>query len=111
MSLSAPRPSGVVLSTETLAIDEDSVGAASVSPETLTFTSSNYSEAQTVTASGVEDLDGRDEQLLILVLVQTTTGSGSVNPEYTPVGGSGSSVTGVFATVDDDDSGQGCGGV
>ena len=151
LSLTAPRPSGVVLSTETLAINEDSVGsdtftialaddpgtsttvtlvrtqffqndygesdrvwdlnAATVSPETLTFTSSNYSEAQTVTVSGVEDLDGCDEQLLILVLVQTAAGSGSENPEYTPVGGSGNSVTGVFVTVDDDDSGQGCGGV
>ena len=143
LSLTASRPSGVTLSTETLAINEDSTGsgtftvalsadpgssttvtlvrtqffqseygepghvwdlnAATVSPATLTFTSGssgNWGTAQTVTVTGVEDDDGCDEQLVILLL----SGGG-------PVGGSGNSVTGVFVTVDDDDTSQGCGGV
>ena len=43
-------------------------GAATFSPATLTFTSSDYSDAQTVTVTAPQDLDDRDEQLAILVL-------------------------------------------
>lgn len=130
---SAAPPSGVELSTETLAVNEGASGtftvaltddpgasgvtvtltrtqyfqsdygesdhrwnlnAATVSPATLTFTSSNYTDAQNVTVTGVQDDDTCDEQLVILVL-----------------GVDGGSITGVLVTVDDDDTGQGCGGI
>ncbi|MCY4663747.1 MAG: hypothetical protein OXC00_03680 [Acidimicrobiaceae bacterium] len=138
-------PSGVALSTETLAVTEGGsgtftvalsadpgadttvtlvkvqyyldpdygaaghdwdTGAASVSPETLTFTSGRrgtWATPQDVTVSGTQDADSRPEQLIILVLVQTSAASGNENPVYEPVGGSDSSVTGVYVTVADDD--------
>ncbi len=47
------------------------LNAATVSPETLTFTpgsTGNWGTAQTVTVTGVEDADSCDEQLAILLL-------------------------------------------
>ena len=115
--------------------------AATLSPATLTFTSSNYSTPQTVTVSGAEDDDTCNEQLVILVLSPTEVydyvyvgeGNGDYNRDangnyvyagsgageysyqavssYGPVGGTSNSATGVYVTVADDDSGQGCGGV
>ena len=89
------------------------LNAATLSPATLTFTSGssgNYATAQTITVTGVEDADTCDEQLFILVLVQTTTGSDTESPDYTPVGGSANVVTGVFVTINDNDTGA-CGGL
>ena len=44
--------------------------AATVSPATLTFTTANWSNAQVVTVSGVEDdLDFQDEQVVVTVSV------------------------------------------
>ena len=139
-----PPPSGVELSTETLAVTEGgsatftvalsadpgtdttvtllktqynqpgvgadnhrwNVNAATVAPESLTFTagtSGNWGTAQTVTVTGVDDADSCSEQLVILVLKDTTGGES----EYGALGGS---ITGVSVTVTDDDGGS-CGGV
>ena len=86
------------------------LNAASVSPETLTFTagaSGNYATAQTVTVTGVEDADQENEQLLILVLVQTAAANNNERAHYTPVGSS-RTVAGIHVTVADDDC-AGCG--
>ena len=40
-------------------------GAASLSPGSLTFTTSNWNTAQTVTVTGVEDADANDETVTI----------------------------------------------
>ncbi|MBF2761254.1 MAG: hypothetical protein ISN28_13500, partial [Ectothiorhodospiraceae bacterium AqS1] len=40
---------------------------ATVSPATLTFTSTDYSTAQTVTVTPVQDTDGLDESVTITV--------------------------------------------
>ena len=112
VSLTAPPPTGVELSADSMSIGESGGGAftvsltadpggettvtlvrthfyqsgygesghvwdlnaATVSPETLTFTSGssgNWGTAQTVTVTGVEDDDSCDEQLVILVLGST----------------------------------------
>ena len=78
------------------------VNAASLSPETLTFTagtSGNWGTAQTVTVTAPEDADSCHEQLVVLVL------SGGE-----PVGGTSNAVAGVFVTVTDNDGGT-CGGL
>ena len=78
--------------------------AVSVSPDALTFTagsSGNWNTPQTVTVSAPQDADGHDEQLAVLVLVETTAGSGDTNPGYEPVGGAGAGVDGIFVTVAD----------
>ena len=82
------------------------VNAATVAPESLTFTagtSGNWGTAQTVTVTGVEDDDRCSEQLVILVLKDTTGGES----EYGALGGS---ITGVYVQVADNDGGS-CGGV
>ena len=87
------------------------LNAATLSPETLTFTagsSGNYATAQSVMVTGVEDCDNRDDQLVILVLVQTAARTGDDSAEYRPVSGA---VTGVFVTINDDETGSGCGGL
>ena len=78
--------------------------AVAVSPGALTFTagtSGNWATPQTVTVSAPQDADGDDEQLAVLVLVETTAGSGDTNPGYEPVGGAGTSVDGIYVTVAD----------
>ena len=78
--------------------------AVTVAPDALTFTagsSGNWATPQTVTVSAPQDADSDDEQLAILILVQTTAGSGDTNPEYEPVGGAGASVDGIYVTVAD----------
>ena len=67
--------------------------AVTYSPETLTFTSSNYSDPQTVTVTAPEDLDNRDEQLIIMVLQNGG-----------PVGGGSNTVDGIHVTVADNDT-------
>ena len=89
------------------------INAATVSPPTLTYTSGssgNWSTAQTVTVTALEDDDSCHEQLVVLVLVQTAPGSGNTNPSYEPVGGSGNAVIGVYVIITDDDGGA-CGGI
>ncbi len=103
-------------------------------------TSGNWNTAQTVTVTSPQDDDSCSEQLIILVLAPTQrygyayvgedngnynlnsagdyvwagTGEGEYSyqliDDYDPAGGSGSSVTGVYVTVADDDGGS-CGGV
>ena len=140
----AAPPSGVELSTETLAVTEGgsatftvalsadpgtdttvnlvrtqyfqsgvgepnhrwNMNAATVNPESLTFTagtSGNWGTPQTVTVAAPQDDDSCSEQLVILVLKDTTGGES----EYGALGGS---ITGVSVTVADDDGGS-CGGV
>lgn len=53
------------LANTTVTVTSGDVGAASVSPATLTFTSANYAMDQTVTVSGVEDLDVANEAVTI----------------------------------------------
>ena len=89
------------------------MNAVTVSPDELTFTagsSGDWATAQTVTVSAPEDDDSCSEQLVILLLVQTSPGSGDTSPDYEPVGGSSNAVVGVFVTVTDNDGGA-CGGI
>ena len=65
--------------------------AATVSPTTLTFTSSNYSSLQTVTVTGVADSDDDHEHLMILPLVSST------DSDY----GGADATEGVHVTVSD----------
>ncbi len=153
LSLSELTPTGVTLSTDTLAITEGTAGfgtftvalsadpgadttvklvrtqffqsdvgqsghvwdlnAATVSPDALTFTtgsSGDWDTAQTVTVTAPEDDDSCPEQMVILIVVEATAGSGNANPDYEPVGGSANSVTGVYVTISDNDGGA-CGGI
>ena len=55
------EPSGTVTVTPSSA----DTGAATLSPSSLTFSSSDWNTAQTVTVSGEEDLDANDETLVI----------------------------------------------
>ena len=48
-------------SSATLSVTSDDTSVATVSPATLTFSSSNYNTAQTVTVAAVEDADGTDD--------------------------------------------------
>ena len=83
--------------------------AASLSPETLTFTSGrrgDWATAQTVTVTGETDADSCSEQLVVLVLAS----DGGDPPDYDPVGDSGNVIDGVFITIADNDGGA-CGGI
>ena len=53
------QPTGEV----TVTLSSDDTGAASVSPLELTFTTSNWKDAQTVTVTGVQDADAENEEL------------------------------------------------
>ena len=81
--------------TATVTVDVASADAtvATVSPATLTFTASNYSAAQTVTVSGLNDS------------VDNAGGARSTNITLTPKGGGYDSVpaVGVAVTVTDDE--------
>ena len=48
-----------------VSVSSDDTGAATVSPTDLTFTSSDWSDAQIVTVSGVNDADASDETLTV----------------------------------------------
>ena len=86
------------------------VNAVSLASETLTFTSSNYANGQPVNVTARQDADSCDEQLVILILVQKPGVGANAAPISSPVGGSGNSVTGVYVTVNDDETGR-CGGL
>ena len=49
--------------TVTVDVTSGDVAEATVSPQTLTFTTANWATAQTVTVNGVDDADGADETL------------------------------------------------
>ena len=53
----ATRPSATV----TVTVESDDIGAATVSPASLTFTTINWGTAQTIIVSGVDDDDADDE--------------------------------------------------
>ena len=74
----------------TVAVSSDDTGAVTVSPSSLTFTTTNYASTQTVTLTVVEDADGADE---------------SVTVSNTSSGGGYDASGNVTATVDDDDQG------
>ncbi len=57
----------------TVAIASGDIGAATVSPASLTFTTSNWNTAQTVTVTGVNDADTNDETVTL-----THSGTGVV---------------------------------
>ncbi len=75
----------------TVAIASGDTGAATVSPAALTFTTSNWNTAQTVTTRAVDDDDATDEGVSV-----TLTGSGA--REY------GSVTATATVSVDDDDT-------
>ena len=77
---------------------------------TVTFTSSDYANAQPVNVTALQDADSCDEQLVILIVVQKPGVGNNAAPISSPVGGSSNSVTGVFVTVNDDETGA-CGGL
>ena len=49
----------------TVSVSSEDEGAATVSPSKLTFSTTNYNTAQTVTVSAADDADGRDESVTI----------------------------------------------
>ena len=73
----------------TVAVASQDEGAATVSPSKLTFSTSDYNTAQTVTVSPVDDADGEDES----VTISNTADSGY-----------GSETANVTASVTDDDT-------
>ena len=60
--LGAPPKASAVLS-----VSSGDTGAVTVSPASLTFTSSNWNSPQTVTVTGVQDNDGTDESVNVTV--------------------------------------------
>ncbi|MBF2759954.1 MAG: hypothetical protein ISN28_06745, partial [Ectothiorhodospiraceae bacterium AqS1] len=60
----------------TVTISSADAGAVSVDPASLTFTTSNYSTAQTVTVTGEDDADGSDETVDI-----TLSASGGIKAD------------------------------
>ena len=81
----ATKPTGNV----TVSVTTGGSGAATVSPATLTFTTSNWNAAQTVTVTSAQDCDGSDGDVTI-----SLSASG---------GGYDGLTASVKATVDDDD--------
>ncbi|WP_025771584.1 hypothetical protein [Thioalkalivibrio sp. HK1] len=69
--------SGPPISSDTVSVSSGDTGAFTVSPATLTFTSSNYDTAQEVTVTAVGDSDGSDEEADI-TLSHSLTGRDAV---------------------------------
>jgi len=69
------------------------VDVATVSPQTLTFTSGTWNALQTVTVTGVPDADDEHEHMVILVKIESTTTD--------PIFRNFEAVNGVFLTVTD----------
>ena len=76
----------------TVSVSSGDTGAATASPASLTFTTSNYSTAQTVTVTGVQDADATDESVTISL---SASGGGYANVSASAI-----------VTVTDDDSGK-----
>ena len=66
----ATRPSAVV----TVSVSSDDDGAAAVGPASLRFTPLDWDVPQTVTVSGVADVDSSDEWLTVSLLAASTGG-------------------------------------
>ena len=66
----------------TVAVASGDTDIATVSPSKLTFSTSNYNTAQTVTVTGADDDDGKDESTTV---AHTSSGGGygSVSADYT----------------------------
>ena len=81
----------------------DDVNAGTVSPTTLTFTTSNWNAGQTVTVTGVADDDSVHEHFLALVYVSSTTSTSPGDLFRSP-----EASLGVYVTVTDgsDDGSQ-----
>ena len=79
------------------------VDSATVSPKTLTFTTSNWQTGQTVTVTGVADDDSVHEHVLILAGVSIASGADSDDPYRSP-----DALNGVWVIVTDgsDDGSQ-----
>ena len=77
-----------------IAVTSGDVGAATVSPATLTFTASNWQTAQTVTVTGVDD--GTDQSSDRTVTISHS--AASTDPLYSGIG-----IDDVTVTVVDDD--------
>ena len=75
----------------TVTVSSDETGAATVSPASLTFTTSNWNTNQTVTVSGVNDTDTADESLTVSLSATA--------------GGYGGKTSTVSVSVTDDDDG------
>ena len=83
------------------------VNAATVSPKTLTFTTSNWQTGQTVTVTGVPDSDSVHEHLGIWAVVSIASGADSDDPYRNP-----ERVNGVWVTIrDGSDAGSDHGGL
>ena len=74
----------------TVAVSSGDTGAVTVNPSSLTFSTTNYSTAQTVTLTAANDADGADE---------------SVTVTNAATGGGYAASAGVAVSVDDDDQG------
>ena len=79
--------------TVTVDVTSGDTAAATVSPQTLTFTAANWNTAQTVTVTGVDDADSADETATVTLDTDSAdTAYNALNDET------------VAVTVDDDDS-------
>ena len=83
------EPAGTVTVTASSG-DDDKVG---ISPQTLTFTTANYSTARTVTVTGEEDGDGNDEEVTVSHTVAGYAGVSSVDPVTVTVKDGDKSIT------------------
>ncbi|MEM9187911.1 MAG: lamin tail domain-containing protein [Myxococcota bacterium] len=64
-----------------IAVESNDVGEATVSPSTLTFTTTNWNGAQTVTVTGVDDSIADGDQPFTIRLLPAT----SADPEYSGI--------------------------
>ena len=80
----------------TIGVTSGDTGAVTVSPASLTFTSSSWNTAQTVTATGVEDNNLDDETVTVSHAVTT----GCAGTDYI----AGLAIAGVDVAVDDNDT-------
>ncbi|MBF2760741.1 MAG: hypothetical protein ISN28_10830, partial [Ectothiorhodospiraceae bacterium AqS1] len=69
----------------TITVSSGDTAAATVSPATLTFTSSNYDTVQTVTVTPVQDTDGLDERVAITVSSDSNYEADSVTKDISVV--------------------------
>ena len=88
----ATLPTGSV----TVAVTSGAVGAATVSPATLTFSTSDWNSEQTVTVTGVDDFVDQSSDRSVTISHSAT----SSDPDY-----NGISIASVTVTVVDDDGG------
>ena len=82
----------------TVTVTSGDTAAATVNPGTLTFTTSNYSTAQTVTVTGVDDFIDNVGDKRTVTISHTAT---STDTDY-----NGIDIEDVTATVEDDDTGS-----